>query len=90
VNSLGLKLVNIFTLTGMAILSSCGEVKVVKKDELISAVNPMDEVVKVIIDKTSEIPMNCLNIKEPVFQSGVSVSDVERDVFNRAVIAHLL
>jgi len=89
VNSLGLKLVNIFTLTGMAILSSCGEVKVVKKDELISAVNPMDEVVKVIIDKTSEIPMNCLNIKEPVFQSGVSVSDVERDVFNRAVIAHL-
>ena len=49
-NSLGLKLVNIFTLTGMAILSSCGEVKVIKKDELISAVNPMDEVVKVIID----------------------------------------
>lgn len=88
-NFLGRKFLNIPTLLGIAILSSCGEVKVIKKDGLISSVNPMNEVVEVTIDKTSEIPMNCLNIEEPIFESGLSVSDVERDVFKRAVIAHL-
>jgi hypothetical protein len=88
-NSLGRKFLNISTLLGIAILSSCGEVKVVKKDGLISSVNPMNEVVEVTIDKTSEIPVNCLNIEEPIFEPGLSVSDVERDVFKRALIAHL-
>jgi len=88
-NSLGRNFLNISTLLGIAILSSCGEVKVIKKDGLISSVNPMNEVVEVTIDKTSEIPMTCLNIKEPIFEPGLSVSDVERDVFERALIAHL-
>ncbi len=88
-NYLGRKFLNISTLLVIAILSSCGEVKVIKKDGLISSVNPMNEIVEVTIDKTSEIPVDCLNIKEPIFEPGLSVSDVERDVFNRAVIAHL-
>ena len=88
-NSLGRKFASIVALPGIALLSSCGEVKVIKNDSFISSVNPVHEVVKVTIDKTSKIPMNCLNIKEPVFRSGLLVSDVERDVFKRAVISHL-
>jgi hypothetical protein len=88
-SSLSCKFASIVALPGMALLSSCGEVKVIKNNSFISSMNPVNEVVEVTIDKTSEIPVSCLNIKEPTFEPGLSVSDVERDVFNRAVIAHL-
>ena len=40
------------TLFGIALLSFCNDAEVVKEDSSLSFVNPMNEVVKFIVDKT--------------------------------------
>lgn len=77
------------TLFGIALLSSCGDVKVVKDDSSITSVNPMNEVVKVIVDKTADSKIDCLKVHDPVFRFEQEMSVVERDVFSKALTAHL-
>ncbi len=70
-------------------LSSCGEVKVVKQDSPLSSVNPLGELVRVTVDQSAEVPMDCLRLGEPNFGTELVVSELDRDVFSRAVKAHI-
>ena len=70
-------------------LSSCGEVKVVKQNSPLSSINPLGELVRVTVDQSADIPMDCLRLGKPNFGPELVVSDLDRDVFSRAVKAHI-
>lgn len=74
---------------GISMLLSCGEVRVVKQDSPLSSVNPLGELVRVTVDQSADIPMDCLRLGEPNFGAELVVSELDRDVFSRAVKAHI-
>ena len=76
-------------LFGISMLSSCGEVKVVKHNDPLSSVNPLGELVRVTVDQSADVSIDCLRLAEPNFDSELLVSKLDRDVFSRAVIAHI-
>ena len=73
----------------MAMLSSCGEVKVVEPNSPLASVNPLGELVRVTVDRSAEMPIDCLRLAEPNFGNELVVSELDRDVFRRAVKAHI-
>lgn len=70
-------------------LSSCGEVKVIEQNSPLASVNPLGELVRVTVDRSADMPINCLRLAEPNFGNELIVSELDRDVFRRAIKAHI-
>ncbi|MEC8694757.1 MAG: hypothetical protein VXX88_06285 [Pseudomonadota bacterium] len=88
-NTLNQTITSLIILFVILMLSSCGEVKVVKQNSPLSSVNPLGELVRVTVDKSADVPMDCLQLSEPNFGTKLVVSELDRDVFSRAVKAHI-